>query len=249
MHVHDQLHNPVNNEGHNDISEPASPGSENTQLPHAGLLPHMPHLQHRIKAAVAVLLAATMTILGISGVIGSANAVEPTNTLASTFGSAAKFGMPTEMKVRALTSTKNESTRQVRLNRKAEQKHEVRQTRIKIVKTARAQIGDLYRAGHSGPNAFDCSGLVRYVYKKVTGKTLPHYSKAQYKHVRKIKKSDAQPGDLVFFFRNGAHHVGIYIGNNKMIDAPNSGKKVRVSPITGSWWGRSYTGMGRILPA
>lgn len=246
MHVHDQAHNEIHNEVHNEGSEPASLGSENTQLPHAN---HLSLLQHRIKAAVAVFLAATMTILGITGLIGSANAVEPSNTSASTFGSATKFGMPTEMKVRALTSTKNESTRQVRLNRKAEQKHEVRQTRIKIVKTARAQIGDLYRAGHSGPNAFDCSGLVRYVYKKVTGKTLPHYSKAQYKHVRKIKKSEAQPGDLVFFFRNGAHHVGIYIGNNKMIDAPNSGKKVRVSPITGSWWGRSYTGMGRILPA
>jgi cell wall-associated NlpC family hydrolase len=112
---------------------------------------------------------------------------------------------------------------------------------------ARKQIGDPYRAGRSGPDAFDCSGLVRYVYKQITGKTLPHYSKAQYNQVQKIRKSNAQPGDLVFFFQGGAHHVGIYIGNGKMIDAPNAGERVGVSPITGSWWGRSYTGMGRLL--
>jgi cell wall-associated NlpC family hydrolase len=87
------------------------------------------------------------------------------------------------------------------------------------------------------------------VYKKVTGKNLPHHSRSQYHQARKIKKKNAQPGDLVFFFRNGAHHVGIYLGNGKMVDAPNSGNRVRVSPISGSWWGRSYTGMGRILPA
>jgi cell wall-associated NlpC family hydrolase len=87
------------------------------------------------------------------------------------------------------------------------------------------------------------------VYQEITGKSLPHYSKAQYKRAQKIKKVNAQPGDLVFFFQSGAHHVGIYIGNGKMIDAPNAGKSVRVSPITGSWWGRSYTGMGRLLAA
>lgn len=226
---------------HDTNAELASPGSESSQF-----------LPHHITAIVSVAMAAILTTLGITGVVSSVssiNAVEPTNATAQAGALGAQFGMPTEMKVRALASTKSEAVRQSRLNRKAAKKHEVRQTRIKIVKTARAQIGDYYRAGRSGPDAFDCSGLVRYVFKKVTGKTLPHYSKAQYKHVRKIKKSQAQPGDLVFFFRNGAHHVGIYIGNNKMIDAPSAGKKVRISPITGSWWGRSYTGMGRILPA
>ena len=226
----------------NTNAELASLSSDHTHLPqNSG--------KHRQKftAIVALAMAAIMGTLGITGAVTSANAREL--SAAQVRLAQATFGMPTEMRVRALGSTKGESIRQTRLNRKAEAKHEVRQTRIKIVKAARAQIGDHYRAGHSGPNAFDCSGLVRYVYKKVTGKTLPHYSKAQYKQVRKIKKSEAQPGDLVFFFRNGAHHVGIYIGNNKMIDAPRTGKKVRVSPITGSWWSRSYTGMGRILPA
>ena len=125
----------------------------------------------------------------------------------------------------------------------------VRQMRVRILQVARKQIGDRYVPGRMGPDAFDCSGFTRYVYKAATGKTLPHSSRAQYTKVKRIKKSQAQPGDLVFFFRNGAHHVGIYIGKNKMIDAPGVGGRVRVSPITGSWWSRSYSGMGRILPA
>ena len=197
---------------------------------------------------MALLLATLMTTLSVSGWVATANAAEPTREIETVDVTNVNAGMPTEMKVRALTSMKNEKVRQGRLNRVAEKKHEVRIVRTKIVKTAKAQIGDPYRAGHSGPNAFDCSGFVRYVYKQVTGKTLPHFSKAQYKHARKIKKKYAQPGDLVFFFERGAHHVGIYIGNGKMIDAPRTGERVRVSPITGSWWGRSYTGMGRILP-
>lgn len=198
---------------------------------------------------MALLLASLMTTLGVSGWVATANAAEPTREIETIGQTPILVGMPTEMKIRALISMKNENVRQGRFNRVAEKKHKVRIVRTKIVKTAKAQIGDPYRAGHSGPNAFDCSGFVRYVYKKVTGKTLPHYSKAQYKQTRKIKKKDAQPGDLVFFFEKGAHHVGIYIGNGKMIDAPRAGEHVRVSPISGSWWGRSYTGMGRLLPA
>jgi cell wall-associated NlpC family hydrolase len=207
------------------------------------------HHGRTFTAFMVFLLATLMTTLGVSSWVAAANAAEPTREIETIVTTPETVGMPTEMKIRALTSMKNERVRQGRLNRVAEQKHEVRIVRTKIVKTAKAQIGDPYRAGHSGPNAFDCSGFVRYVYKQVTGKTLPHYSKAQYKQARKITKKDAQPGDLVFFFEKGAHHVGIYIGNGKMIDAPRTGERVRVSPITGSWWGRSYTGMGRVLPA
>jgi cell wall-associated NlpC family hydrolase len=121
--------------------------------------------------------------------------------------------------------------------------------RARIVSLAKAQIGDKYRAGAVGPNAFDCSGLVRYVYRQVIGRELPHYSAAQYRAMRNIKLKDARPGDLIFFFRGSAHHVGIYIGDGKMVDAAGSGKGVRVSPIRGSWWGRHFSGVGRILPA
>ena len=121
--------------------------------------------------------------------------------------------------------------------------------RSRVVTLAKRQVGDRYSAGATGPSAFDCSGLTRYVFKVAAGKSLPHQSRAQYSHVKKIRFRDARPGDLVFFFRNGAHHVGVYIGGGHMVDAAGYGKGVRVSPITGSWWSRSYTGMGRILPA
>ena len=121
--------------------------------------------------------------------------------------------------------------------------------RSAVVKLAKAQLGDQYVRGGSGPSRFDCSGLVRYVMKHAVGKSLPHSSRAMWGKVKKIKRSQARPGDLVFFFRGGAHHVGIYIGGGRMVDARNPREDVRVSPTNSGWWGRTYTGMGRVIPA
>lgn len=125
----------------------------------------------------------------------------------------------------------------------------IQKIRARVITVAKKQIGDRYSAGSSGPSAFDCSGFTRYVYRVAAGKYLPHYSRAQYDKVKKIRLSQARPGDLVFFLRNGAHHVGIYLGNGRMVDAAGYGKGVRISPISGSWWSRSFTGVGRLLPA
>lgn len=121
--------------------------------------------------------------------------------------------------------------------------------RERVLKVARKQLGDPYRAGGAGPDSFDCGGFTQYVFKRALGMDIARTSQGQYQQVERIKKKDAQPGDLVFFFEGGAHHVGIYLGNGKMIDAPNPRDRVSVNPIDGFWWGRSYTGMGRILPA
>ncbi len=209
-----------------------------------GMNPEPASLGSEMVSYIALLMAIVMSAMGLVTLTSTAaHAVAPTVKIQSADRAAA----PGEYAVRSLAATKNEKKRLYKINRVAGKKAEVRVVRNKLVSFARKQIGDPYRAGRSGPDAFDCSGLVRYVYKQITGKTLPHYSKAQYNQAQKIKRSNAQPGDLVFFFQGGAHHVGIYIGNGKMIDAPNAGKTVRVSPITGSWWGRSYTGMGRML--
>ena len=124
-----------------------------------------------------------------------------------------------------------------------------RSLRAAVVKLAKAQLGDQYVRGAAGPSRFDCSGLVRYVMKNAVGTSLPHSSRAMWGKVKKIKRSQARPGDLVFFFRNGAHHVGIYIGGGRMVDARNPREDVRISPTNSGWWGRAYTGMGRIIPA
>jgi cell wall-associated NlpC family hydrolase len=219
------------------IAEPASLGSETPN--EFGQTP-------RRVSHIAMLMAIVMSAMGLVTITSTAaHASVP----AADVRTADRKASPGELAVRSLAATKNEGKRLYKINRVAGKKAEVRVVRNKLVSFARKQIGDPYRAGRSGPDAFDCSGLVRFVYKQVTGKTLPHYSKAQYSQAKRIKKSNAQPGDLVFFFKGGAHHVGIYIGNGKMIDSPNPGERVGVSPISGSWWSRSYTGMGRILPA
>jgi peptidoglycan DL-endopeptidase CwlO len=95
------------------------------------------------------------------------------------------------------------------------------------VSWARNELGKAYVWAASGPRHFDCSGLTMYVYRQA-GVYLPHSSRAQYGSGRHIDRSNLRPGDLVFF-GSPIHHVGIYIGNGDMIEAPDAGSSVRVS--------------------
>lgn len=119
--------------------------------------------------------------------------------------------------------------------------------RTAVVALAKKQIGDRYIAGRSGPTSFDCSGLTRYVFAKVLGTSLPHYSRSQYGRVKRISLAKAKPGDLVFYFRRGAHHVGIYVGNGRMVHAANPRRGVVLGSIRGPWYSRSFTGIGRLI--
>jgi len=187
-----------------------------------------------------VLIAAALTGIVVTA-SGPATAVEgPTEPVVI---------VETERPANALPSVKPRSIGTPVLTSKQRRALKANYLRTTVLKVARKQIGDPYIAGRSGPDGFDCSGLTSYVYAKAVGKKLPRTSWQQYRAAKKIARKDAQPGDLVFFFERGAHHVGVYIGNGKMIDAPQRGTRVRVSPITGSWWSRSFTGIGRVLPA
>lgn len=126
---------------------------------------------------------------------------------------------------------------------------EVAGMREQILTIARKQLGDPYRAGGAGPDSFDCGGFTQFVFKRALGMDIARTSWGQYDQVQRVKTKEALPGDLVFFFEGGAHHVGIYLGDGQMIDAPQPGERISVNPISGSWWGRSFTGIGRILPA
>jgi cell wall-associated NlpC family hydrolase len=95
--------------------------------------------------------------------------------------------------------------------------------------TALAQRGKPYAWGGSGPNSFDCSGLTKFAYKKA-GITLPRTTKTQSKVGAAVAKANLRPGDLVFFYRP-ISHVGVYIGNGKMVHAPTSGDVVKVTKI------------------
>lgn len=106
----------------------------------------------------------------------------------------------------------------------------------RIVREAAAQRGKPYKWGATGPRAFDCSGLVKYVAAKQR-RNLPRTARAQYRAVRKISKRAARPGDLVFFLKRGvAYHVGIYAGGGKMWHAPKAGDHVRLARIWTSAW-------------
>jgi len=121
--------------------------------------------------------------------------------------------------------------------------------RNRIVKIAREQIGDKYVAGHTGPNAFDCSGLTSYVYTLATGKTIPRTSWTQYRSVSKVSRTKVMPGDLVFFFKRGVHHVGVYVGAGKMVHAARPKDGVEIVNLADDWFSTHLSGFGRMLPA
>ena len=97
------------------------------------------------------------------------------------------------------------------------------------VDTALAQLGDPYVWGAGGPSAFDCSGLTQYAYA-AAGITLPHSALAQSQMGTAVSRADLQPGDLVFFY-SPVSHVGMYIGNGKMVHASTAGEPVMVSTV------------------
>ena len=97
------------------------------------------------------------------------------------------------------------------------------------VDTAMAQRGDPYVWAASGPNSFDCSGLVQYAYA-AAGISLPHSSRMQASMGQAVSRADLQPGDLIAFY-SPVSHIGIYIGNGQMVHAPTSGDVVKVASI------------------
>lgn len=99
----------------------------------------------------------------------------------------------------------------------------------KVVTFAMKQVGKDYKWAGEGPGGFDCSGLVAAAFRKI-GIQLPHHSGRQQQRSRGITRGQLVPGDLVFFYRD-LHHVGIYLGGNRMVHAPQYGERVRVDPI------------------
>ena len=119
-----------------------------------------------------------------------------------------------------------------------------------IVNLATKQLGKPYFWGAEGPNSFDCSGLIYYVYKNAAGMTLPRTSIEQSKTGITVSISNLKPGDLIFSSTDGSgnvNHVGIYVGNNEMIHAPKPGDVVKKSKMNTSYWIDSYVVSKRVL--
>jgi cell wall-associated NlpC family hydrolase len=100
----------------------------------------------------------------------------------------------------------------------------------KALAAAQTRLGMPYQWGATGPNAFDCSGLTSWAFQQV-GITLPRTSAAQSTFGTAVSKDDLQPGDLVFFY-SPVSHVGIYMGDGKILHASESGEPVKISDIS-----------------
>jgi cell wall-associated NlpC family hydrolase len=108
------------------------------------------------------------------------------------------------------------------------------------LEAAMTRRGDPYVWGAAGPDEFDCSGLVVWAFAQ-EGITLPHFTGDLWESGVHVPRADLEPGDLVFFFPD-ISHVGIYVGDGLMIDAPDFGEAVQVEPV---FWDE-YVGAVRI---
>lgn len=108
------------------------------------------------------------------------------------------------------------------------------------ISAATSKVGSTYVWGTSGPSTFDCSGLMSYAYRQV-GVSLPRSSRAQFTMGTAVAKSDLQPGDLVFYY-SPVSHVGMYLGDGKIVDAANPRSGVRITSLNSM----PYSGARRV---
>ena len=109
-----------------------------------------------------------------------------------------------------------------------------------VLRYAYAQLGKPYRYGAAGARTFDCSGLTMRAWA-AAGVALSHNAAAQYYSTKHVARNALQPGDLVYFGRP-IHHVGIYIGGGRFIEAPYTGADVRISNLSNR---HDYAGASR----
>ena len=108
--------------------------------------------------------------------------------------------------------------------------------RGEVVTRALSNLGAPYGWGSSGPDAYDCSGLVLDAYREV-GISLPHNAAAQYNQTTTISRDNLQAGDLVFY--NGLEHMGMYIGDGYIVHSSTYGKPAQIVSIDhgNTWYG------------
>lgn len=114
-----------------------------------------------------------------------------------------------------------------------------------VVARAHELIGTPYRwGGESVREGFDCSGLLVYLFRTQAGIKIPRTTTTMLaSNAKTVARSHLKVGDAVFFKHNGAaqmKHVGLYIGQDRFIHSPRTGKTIRIDSLSNTYWNKSY---------
>jgi murein DD-endopeptidase len=117
----------------------------------------------------------------------------------------------------------------------------------RAVDHALTMVGKPYRYGGNTPKGFDCSGLVQYSYARV-GVKLPHGTRHLLQASQPVSRNQLKRGDLVFFTQEGrrSSHVALYLGGDRFVHSPSSGKNVHVAGFNNDYWQRHFTEARRL---
>lgn len=119
-----------------------------------------------------------------------------------------------------------------------------------LIGSAMGLLGVAYRyGGTSVRTGFDCSGFMQHIFSTTMGISLPRTAAEQARMGESVNRSELQPGDMVFFRTMGRgriSHVGLYIGNDRFIHAPRTGKNIEITSLGHKYWGAKYAFARRV---
>lgn len=118
-----------------------------------------------------------------------------------------------------------------------------------LISSAMGFLGVAYRFGGTSPTGFDCSGFMQYVFRKAYAVNLPRTSAEQATVGVPVSRSELQAGDMVFFRTAGGNrisHVGMYVGNDRFIHAPRTGKRIEITSLSNKYWNSKYATARRV---
>jgi len=108
------------------------------------------------------------------------------------------------------------------------------------------QVGEPYRYGGNSPGGFDCSGLVQYSYSRA-GYSVPRTTRQLWSAAETVDRHELRAGDLLFFSIEGKmSHVGLYLGEQRFVHAPQSGRSVSVESLQAPFYRTAFIRAGRL---
>ncbi len=118
-----------------------------------------------------------------------------------------------------------------------------------LIGSAMSLLGVAYRFGGTSPSTgMDCSGFMQYIFRRTMQVSLPRTAAEQAQMGVQVSRGALQAGDMVFFNTAGRRisHVGLYIGNDRFIHAPRTGKNIEITSLSNKYWSRRYITARRV---